>query len=244
MLRESLSTISHHDKIWANNISTIEIDIAAVPPANSLNRLLKTLLEVDTLTIRIPFVGETSSSAILRNLTFPRLQFFSTNLHHGSLVDFLRRHASITSLCLGTCGSERCPILPSCCSNLSEISGPTSCVSAAIYANPVRAVFATHHRMSDVLPPLFISMRSSTENITQLQLDFPPTDHNILRSVRLAAPRILSLKLIEILPVRGMFFGMAVYAHFTWCLISPDPVQVNAHGTSLIGPLSSNYWYT
>lgn len=197
-LRESLLAISEH-RIPACNISTVEIDLS-IPPTN-LNRLLMELSEVDTLTIRIPPVGEASSSAILKNVTFPRLQFFATTLHHGALVDFFLRHPSITSLYLDACGLERCPIPSSYLPNLSEISGPTSCAAAAIHGNPVQAVSAKDHGTLPVLPLLYISMRSSTANITRLQLDFLPTDNNILRSIRLAAPRILSLKLTEILNV-------------------------------------------
>lgn len=198
MLRTALSAISEDHEIL---ISTVEINLSITPPINLLNRLLKKLSRVDTVTIRIPFASEELSLEILHGLEFPRLQFLATSLHHGPLVDFIRRHPRITSLYLGICGSKRCPIPPTYCSSLSDISGPTSCLTAAIRGNPLRAITAKHHGISDVLPPLYLSMRSSTENITQLQLDFPSTDCNILRSIRLAAPRIMSLKLTEILNV-------------------------------------------
>lgn len=170
-------------------------------PVHKVHILLSRLEHLDTLIISITRLSVSQCARMLNGINLHNLEFFSANtLPHQGLVAFLSSHLELRSLILGRCEREgHCylhavPVLQQC----SEIEGPSNCIASLISYSPLARVTARFFEEVDTHNSLYASFRSSTTNITHLDVDFSvPRDNSILESIANDAPHVTTLKLIE-----------------------------------------------
>lgn len=84
--------------------------------------------------------------------------------------------------------------------SLSEVRGPTSCISTLINNSPITHASIHHECSADVdlpLPRVLRAISTSSAPLCVLQMDFDPTDYDIVAQIAVAAPGLNALKLIE-----------------------------------------------
>lgn len=141
---------------------------------------------------------------MLDGINLPNLDFFPANgLPHQGLIAFLNSHLDLRSLILGRCErGDHCslhavPVLEQC----SEIEGPSNCIASLVAYSPLARVTARFFEQIHTHTALYASFRSSTTNITHLDVDFSvPRDNSILDNIATDAPHVSTLKLIEKFP--------------------------------------------
>lgn len=203
-------------------------------PVNGLHLLLQRAENLDTLELEVQGLSSSRATKILRGVHLPTLRILKTGLPHYAVAGFVANHPDLTSLtyaaCCGTCcGAGICPLLQvHSLRQLTEISGPTSCVAGLVAHNPVEVLRVQSHKVNSVVPFL-TSVTGLVPALAALHLDFFHADERILSSIRAAAPGLYSLRLTEVKPasasqvVRGLgLLFPSIFANF-------PPVQNPVH---------------
>ncbi|RDB16128.1 hypothetical protein Hypma_003375 [Hypsizygus marmoreus] len=203
---EALNTyysMTLYNPALARHISSVEVRLSHPIRhlLQKLQRILRHLSHIDTLIIQIPPISVPECRTLFGSIRFPNLILFSGGtLPHKGIHQFLLRNPGIQTLILKRCVGRSdcsCPTVPSL--NISEISGPSTCIAPLICGSPLLRVTATYDRESDNHISLFASFALLSANITYLSLDFAaiPRDFDILKSIAAAAPFVMSLELIQ-----------------------------------------------
>lgn len=174
--------------------------------SQKLRRLLSHLLHIDTLVIDLPSISSSDCASMFRGLFFPNIDFFSTgSLPHNGLQKFLSTNNHITTIVLGQCENCTCSTRPNQPPlTLMEISGPSTCIAPLIFQSPLNKITATYCNQIHTHVLLFASLALSPATLTSLELDFSTKcDGDILLSIAIAAPRIITLKLNEVFSFSG-----------------------------------------
>ncbi|EGO23489.1 hypothetical protein SERLADRAFT_438797 [Serpula lacrymans var. lacrymans S7.9] len=194
--------------LYNNNLATSVQSLHIIfhrtfPPIPKLRQCLLAIRNVVDLELQLPRASAANWVRLLQGIRLPRLELLHTDCPPFSLAQFLNEHAAITHLNMSGRnyrGHDYYELANTRLSFLSEIEGPSSCVTSLVRDSPTSRVAAHCVNNADFALPLICllsSLSTSTTALTVLQLDFDPTDYDLLRRIANAAPFVTTLKLVE-----------------------------------------------
>ena len=148
---------------------------------------------------------------MFQSLLFENLTIFETNTPHALVAPFLARHPAITNLVLDVCNpatattAVACPLTDCHLPHIEELSCPKGCVrpllSAVTTASPLTNLQVIQHTAHDSTFPLrkLFDFRTIPTSLylCHLRLDFDHTVPKLLHAISTAAPKLVTLKLVE-----------------------------------------------
>ncbi|KIP01818.1 hypothetical protein PHLGIDRAFT_131090 [Phlebiopsis gigantea 11061_1 CR5-6] len=165
--------------------------------ARSIRRILQLALNLTYLTLYVP---RRTLAVVFPDVTLPRLDTFSTNMHHSKLVEFLKRHKGfLRGLQLEECGGCReCP-LHLAFDKLFDLKCNIKCLPGLDAPFLGRLILRRDPVAGTLLPTTILSQHISApwKVLVSLTLNFEPKDRDILLHVSQAVPALHSLLLLE-----------------------------------------------
>ncbi|KAH7903638.1 hypothetical protein BJ138DRAFT_1120190 [Hygrophoropsis aurantiaca] len=197
-----LTTIRSNGAI-ADSVRSLHIIFHRSPRSVSkLRECLKRLRFIEDLELMLQCISIAQWVRLLRGIRARHLELLYTNAPHHILADFIQFHPTIVYLKIDRCqpGFPSCPLEAGAFPALSDVAAPASCVSSIVQGNPVERVLATQPTDRDVRLPcinLLASLATTSIAINVLQIDFDPTNFDILDRIAKATPYITALNLNE-----------------------------------------------
>ncbi|KAI6156887.1 hypothetical protein BKA82DRAFT_1000403 [Pisolithus tinctorius] len=199
-----LETVLHNHAV-ANGTQSLHVILHwQLQQVTQLCKCLKCLHFLEDLELILPHLSPPHWVHLLHDLRFPRLDLLQTNAPHSIVATFLKLHNDLVYLSIKACGRTKrpCPLGQMQLSNLRDTSGPLGCIVTLTQHSPVSRVSAQLSFVMDhdpvVTSTLTLTLLMVADNITVLELEFDPTDVNVLECIASNTPALRSLKLVEI----------------------------------------------
>ncbi len=188
-------------------LSVDTMHIALVYEGSLITSILRTALRLmDNLTDLILEFPRGTVPPSLARVNLPRLRLFKSNMPHSKMLVFLLSHADTTvnsnatlrSLVIDDCGgrSRVCPLRHCVMDGITELECPLTCAGLVLGKGLER--FTTWHRTATPPASLLLASLTPVPFLSFLSIEVFARDRAILLMVPKFAPRVDSLRVIEV----------------------------------------------